>query len=83
MIDLDGPVPLYVQIADVIEQRIAAGTYAPGRRIPSTAAIADEFGVSRRTATEALKLLRTRGAVFGVRGRGTFVRSAESGPGNR
>ncbi|MER6811594.1 winged helix-turn-helix domain-containing protein [Spirillospora sp. NPDC000708] len=78
MIDLEGPTPLYVQIADVIMGRIADGTYPPGRRIPSTAAIADEFGVSRRTATESLRLLRNRKAVFGVRGRGTFVATDES-----
>jgi GntR family transcriptional regulator len=73
MIDLDGPTPLYLQIAAEVEARIAAGTYPPGRRVPSASALSDEFGVSRRTCVDALRVLRERGAVIGVRGRGTFV----------
>jgi len=73
VIDLDGPTPLYRQIADVVRARIADGTYPPGRRVPSATALADEFGVSRRTAVDALRLLREAGDVIGVRGRGTFV----------
>lgn len=74
MIDLDGPTPIYRQIADVIRGRIADGTYPPGRRIPSASALSDEFGVSRRTCVDALRLLREAGDVVGVPGRGTFVR---------
>lgn len=73
MIDLDGPTPLYLQIAAEIERRIGAGVYQPGRRVPSATALSEEFGVSRRTCVDALRVLRERGVVIGVRGRGTFV----------
>jgi len=73
VIDLDGPTPIYLQIADAIAQRIRDGVYQPNRRVPSATALAAEFGVSRRTAVEALRELRGRGLVIGVRGRGTFV----------
>lgn len=72
-IDLDGMRPLYLQVADVIAERIAADVYPVGRRIPSNRAIADEFGVSTNTAEAAVKHLRERGIIQGVHGRGTFV----------
>lgn len=72
-IDLDGPEPLYEQIASVLAARIADGTYPPRRRIPSEAQIVDEFGVSRPTARAAVRLLVERGLVRTVRGRGSFV----------
>jgi len=72
-LDLDGPEPLYEQIAQILAARIADGTYLPRRRIPSEAGIVDEFGVSRPTARAAVQLLVERGLVRTVRGKGTFV----------
>lgn len=72
-VDLDGPEPLYEQIASVLSARIADGTYPPRRRIPSEADIVAEFGVSRPTARAAVRLLVERGLVVTVRGKGSYV----------
>ncbi|MET7294907.1 GntR family transcriptional regulator [Streptomyces griseoloalbus] len=72
-VDLDGPEPLYEQIAAVLAARIADGTYPPRRRIPSEAAIVEEFSVSRPTARAAVQLLVERGLVRTVRGKGSYV----------
>ncbi|MDI3384684.1 GntR family transcriptional regulator [Streptomyces sp. B-S-A8] len=72
-VDLEGPEPLYEQIAAVLGARIADGTYEPRRRVPSEAAICDEFNVSRPTARAALQLLGQRGLIVTVRGKGSFV----------
>lgn len=72
-IDLDGPEPLYRQIAKLIERRIADGTYPPNRKVPSESAICEEFGVSRRTARSAYALLADRGMIVTVPGKGTYV----------
>ncbi|KUN34846.1 GntR family transcriptional regulator [Streptomyces longwoodensis] len=72
-LDLDGPDPLYQQIADVIAARITDGTYPPRRRIPSESQIVEEFGVSRPTARAAVQLLVERGLVHTVRGKGSYV----------
>lgn len=72
-LDLDGPEPLYVQIAAVLAARIADGTYPPRRRIPSEAAICDEFEVARPTARSAIQVLREQGLVTTVQGKGTYV----------
>ncbi|MFF9036723.1 GntR family transcriptional regulator [Streptomyces sp. NPDC014892] len=72
-VDLEGPEPLYEQIAVILSARIADGTYPPRRRVPSEAAICDEFNVSRPTARSALQLLGQRGLIVTVRGKGSFV----------
>jgi GntR family transcriptional regulator len=73
VIDHDGPTPLYVQVADAIEARIKAGELLPDRPVPSENQLVQEYGVARGTARKALELLRERGLVISVVGRGTFV----------
>ncbi|WP_017606761.1 GntR family transcriptional regulator [Nocardiopsis alkaliphila] len=72
-IDLDGPEPLREQVADVLAARIAEGVYEPRRRIPSEAALCEEFGVSRPTVRAAITLLTDKGLVVTMRGKGTYV----------
>jgi GntR family transcriptional regulator len=73
MIDPEGMQPVYVQVADVIAARIADGDLVPNRPIPSETAMVQEFGIARGTARRAVELLRERGLVATVPGRGTFV----------
>ncbi|MBB6173943.1 DNA-binding GntR family transcriptional regulator [Nocardiopsis mwathae] len=72
-VDSDGPEPIYRQIAAVITGRIADGTYAPNRLVPSEAAVCEEFGVSRRTARSAYQVLAEQGLVVTAPGKGTYV----------
>ncbi|MGW2530598.1 GntR family transcriptional regulator [Streptomyces sp. NPDC001595] len=65
--------PLYVQLADVIARKIAAGELAPDRPIPSENHLAEEYGVARLTARRAAQELRERGLIVTVRGKGSFV----------
>lgn len=73
MIDHDGPTPLYVQVADAIETRINDGDLQPNRPVPSENQLVQEYGIARGTARKAIDLLRERGLVTTVVGRGTFV----------
>ncbi|MEU8341037.1 winged helix-turn-helix domain-containing protein [Actinomadura meyerae] len=72
-IDLEGADPLKVQVADAVAAQIASGEIQVGRRIPSASQLADIYGVSQRTAAEAVRILKERGLVRGVPGRGVFV----------
>lgn len=72
-LDRDGPVPVYQQIADIIEGQIKGGTLQPGRRIPSEKDLVDTYGVARETARRAVQELRDRGLVHTVAHRGTYV----------
>ncbi len=60
----------YKAIEDDIRSKIETGVWPPGTLLPSEAELAAEYGVSRETATRALRDLRTAGAVVSVRGRG-------------
>lgn len=71
----DGPVPVYVQIADYVEADIKAGHLQPHDRIPTENDMHTEWGVARTTARRAVNLLRERGLVYTVAQRGTFVNS--------
>lgn len=64
---------LYVQVANVIRQRIRSGVWAAGTQIPVLEELEKEFGVARITLRQALTLLEEEGLIWRRRGRGTFV----------
>lgn len=70
---LDSPMPRYHQLADLLRQRIARGTWPTGHRLPSLDELTDEFGVARVTVRQAIDLLAREGLVSPQQGRGTFV----------
>ncbi|TDD22262.1 GntR family transcriptional regulator [Nonomuraea diastatica] len=82
MLDREGPVLLYVQIADQIRERIASGDLAPGSAVPSEVELVKTYEVTRQTVRRAIKLLKEEGAVYSEQGRGTFVgpKSAPQAP---
>ena len=67
------PVPLYYQLAEAIEERIASGEWRPGDRLPPERDLATQAGISRMTARQALTWLAERGAIEIRHGIGTFV----------
>jgi GntR family transcriptional regulator len=69
----DSPIPRYVQLADLLRQRIARGVWAAGARLPSLDALTEEFDVARVTVRQAMDLLSREGLVSAQQGRGTFV----------
>lgn len=74
-LDRDAMTPLYVQLANVLRDRIRSGEIPVGRRLPSQAELEVETGgvVSRRTIKSALEVLVDEGLVQGVQGKGVFV----------
>lgn len=62
------------QIARDLTDRITAGEYGePGSQLPTYAVLAGLYSVSESTITKVIGLLRERGVVIGVPGRGTFT----------
>ena len=61
------------QISDDLREAIAAGTFAPGARIPTEAALAARYAVNRHTARRALEELARIGLIRTEQGRGSFV----------
>jgi len=73
MIEPDGPVPPYLQLVEILTERIERGDWQPNRPIPSEHQLTQEFGIARGTVRRAVRTLRDRGLVFTVPQRGTFV----------
>ena len=67
-LDRNSPVPLYVQIEDFIRHEIATGSWKPGERIPSEAALNAALGVSRMTVRGVLNGLVSDGLLQRVPG---------------
>ena len=73
---VDGPVPIYQQVATILRDRIASGEYLRGSRIPSLVALTAEFGIAEVTVQKAVNLLKADGLLIGSVGRGTYVAEA-------
>ncbi len=65
--------PVPAQVAADIERDIDAGKLAPDTRLPSEMELSAQYGVARVSIRRAMELLRARGKVVTVHGRGTFV----------
>lgn len=67
------PIPRYVQLAELIRQRVAKEHWPPGSTLPSIEHLMQEFDVARVTVRQAIALLADEGLLSPQRGRGTFV----------
>lgn len=65
----------YEQVADQLRELIVSGTLARGQRLPNETVLAHEFGVSRATIREALRVLAAQNLVRTAKGTGggTYV----------
>ncbi len=78
-INRDADQPVYAQLAESLQQQIAAGVYLPGERLPSEAMLVDRYKVSPMTVRRAINLLVSQGIVTTVWGSGTFVKEVDLG----
>jgi DNA-binding FadR family transcriptional regulator len=65
----------YEQVADQLRELITSGELPPGHRLPNETTLAAEFGVSRATIREALRVLMTQNLIRTTKGAhgGSFV----------
>ncbi|MEV6156774.1 GntR family transcriptional regulator [Nonomuraea sp. NPDC052129] len=73
MIDREGPIPIYKQVADILHDRILKGELLVGQALPSEAALEAEFDIARTTARRVARELRDRQVAHTVSGEGTYV----------
>ena len=78
MIDFAPDAPRWRQVADLLKERIADGTYPPRSRVPSVMQIVAEFGIAGATAQKVLRALRDEGLTYTEPGLGSFVTPPET-----
>ena len=65
--------PKWVEVRDVLLERVTGGTWPTGFRVPPEPELAESLGVSRATLREALRSLQEEGVLSRRPGAGTFV----------
>lgn len=78
--DGESGLPLYVQLAQTIGERISAGIYPVGSLLPTEAELGLGFSVSRYTVRQAIQHLRNQGLVSARKGVGTRVQAIGAEP---
>jgi len=74
----DGRVPIREQLATQLMLAIASGELAPGKRLPSTRALAKRYRLNANTVSAAYRQLERLGWVQSVRGSGVYVRREQT-----
>lgn len=69
----DSTDPLYIQLANLIENKILSGEIKQGEKIPSEGALMTEYKLSRVTVRNAIQKLADEGKVEKKQGKGAYV----------
>lgn len=72
-IDKDASTPIYQQIAEATGALLASGVLPPGYILPPERVLCAQFGISRMTLRQAMRLLDREGLINSRRGVGTVV----------
>ncbi|MBP1546595.1 MAG: GntR family transcriptional regulator [Oscillospiraceae bacterium] len=72
-LNIDGEKPIYVQMAEWIEENIISGTFPEETQIPSTTDISAKYKINPATALKGVNLLVDKGIIYKKRGLGMFV----------
>ncbi len=72
-IDVSDNKPIFLQVAEGIEDAILSTAFAEGEQVPSTTEISVRFGINPATALKGINLLVNEGLLYKKRGLGTFV----------
>jgi GntR family transcriptional regulator len=69
----DGTLPIYVQLENLVRNKIDSREWAPAFMLPSERQLCDTYGIARMTVRQAISNLVAEGLLTRIQGRGTFV----------
>lgn len=64
---------MWRQVAAIVAERIADGTYPPGSKVPSVVELSAEFEIASSTVQKVFAHLKTEGLIRTEVGLGSFV----------
>lgn len=73
ILDLNSRIAYYLQLKEILQQKIEKGEYKPGDKLPSEAELCDQFHVSRTVVRQSLMELEHEGLVYKRKGKGAFI----------
>lgn len=72
-IDFNSYVPYYIQLIDILKEKITSGEWRPGDQIPSEPELCELYGVSRTVVRQALQQMEYDQLIQRKKGKGTFI----------
>jgi GntR family transcriptional regulator len=72
-INFESHIPYYIQLMDILKEKVRLGTWAPGDQIPGEQVLCELYGVSRTVVRQALLELELEGVINRRKGKGTFI----------
>ncbi|MDD3206238.1 MAG: GntR family transcriptional regulator [Lachnospiraceae bacterium] len=73
MSDITYKSPLYLQLREIIRNKIEDGEYPPGTAIPTEKELAETYGINRLSVRSAIETLANEGILKKIQGKGMFV----------
>lgn len=73
MFKLEDERPIYIQIANWVEDAILSGAFAEDSQVPSTTELSATYKINPATALKGINLLVEEGTLYKKRGLGMFV----------
>lgn len=74
MLNTDSPIPLYIQLADLIQNWIEKGNLKRGERLPSENEFSAKYRIGRPTVRHSLDILIKKGLIEKRKGSGTYIK---------
>lgn len=71
--DFNGNLPIYLQIVNIIKDKIASGQLKSGDKFPSVRDLASEYKVNPNTVQRSTQILESEGIIYSKRGIGSFI----------
>ncbi len=72
-IDFNSETPIYIQIAEEMEDAILSGAFPEESQVPSTTEISATYRINPATVLKGMALLTDEGVLYKKRGLGMFV----------
>ncbi len=72
-LDLSGEKPIFLQIAESLEDAVLSGALSEGEQLPSITELSVQYTINPATALKGINLLVAEGAAYKKRGVGMFV----------
>lgn len=78
-LDFESEIPIYIQIAEALEDGVLSGGFPEETQVPSTTELSVAYKINPATVLKGMNLLVEEGVLYKRRGVGMFVQSgAES-----
>ena len=73
IINFESRIPYYIQLMDILKEKVQLGKWAPGDQIPGEQDLCELYRVSRTVVRQALRELELEGVINRRKGKGTFI----------